>query len=239
MRPFLLFLGAALAGAAPAAEAPAAKGRIVMFEDFSHGMSNWWVEGGERVWIEDGHLRVKADPGRRAPGNVATVWCKTPHPADVRVEFDAHVIRSSLGVNNVNFFLCYSDPSGKPLWDTRAGRSTAAYKLYHQLNGYIFTFLRDAKFAGGRRGDGGAKARIRIRRCPGFHLLAETYAYHCDAGRTYHVAITKRGGRIAYAVDGKTLLEVTDPHPLSGGLLGLRTFRTDLWWDNIRVTALK
>ena len=74
------------------------EGKVILFEDFSTGMDNWWVEGGERVWVEDGRLRVKADPGANAPGYVATVWCKTPHPANVKVEFDAHVVSSTIGV---------------------------------------------------------------------------------------------------------------------------------------------
>jgi len=43
-------------------------------EDFSRGMANWWVEGGERVWVENGRLQMKADPATGTAGNVATVW---------------------------------------------------------------------------------------------------------------------------------------------------------------------
>ncbi len=211
------------------------EGRIILLEDFSQGMDRWWVEGGERVWIEDGRLRVKADPDGNGRGRVATVWCKVPLPADVRIEFDAHVIKSSLDVNNINFFFCYSDPSGRPLFDTRQERAAGEYKLYHNLNGYIFTFLKDAGHEAGLRADGSAKARFRMRRCPGFKLMAQTFGYHCEAGRTYHVTVTKRGGELTYAVDGTVYLQQTDPQPLPGGLLGLRTFRTDLWWDNIKV----
>jgi hypothetical protein len=48
--------------------------------------------------------------------------------------------------------------------------------------------------------------------------------------------VTKRGGDIRFAVDGKELLKANDPEPLEGGSFGLRTFRTYLWWDNIRIT---
>jgi len=243
-RAFFLLLGVVFFAVGAAAErkgssASDEEGRVILFEDFSHGMDRWWVEGGERVWVENGRLRVDADPGANARGHVATVWCKIPHPGDVRVDFDAHVISSSRDVNNINFFLCYSDPSGRPLFDTRRQRASGAYKLYHQLNGYIFTFLKDVKHAGGVYPDGSAKARFRMRRCPGFRLMTETYAYHCEAGRTYHVTITKRGGELTYAVDGTVYMKQTDPQPLGGGLLGLRTFRTDLWWDNIKVVALE
>ena len=227
------------AAAEPKGAKMATEGKVILFEDFAAGMDNWWVEGGERVWIEDGRLHVKADPGKKAPGYVATVWCRTPHPADVKVEFDAHVIHSAIDVNNINFFLSYSDPSGAPLFDTRQSRATGDYKLYHQLNGHIFTFLKDTKLAGGSRGDGKAKARIRMRRCPGFQLMTQCYAYHCEQGVTYHCTITKNGGDLAFGVDGEVYLKATDPDPLPGGLLGLRTYRTELWWDNIKVTSLE
>jgi len=208
--------------------------KLLFFEDFSRGMTNWWVEGGEKVWVQDDRLHVKAE---RDPV-VCTVWCKQEFPGDVQVDFEAHVIRSPKEANNVNFFLCYSDPSGKPLYETRATRKTAGYRLYHQLNGHIFTFLNDFKKESGTYPDGTTKARIRIRRCPGFRLMAETYGYHCRRGVTYHITIEKRGGDIRFAVDGKVYLRATDDRPLGGGLLGLRTYATYLWWDNIRVTAL-
>jgi hypothetical protein len=207
-----------------------------VFEDFEHAgvelPEGWWVEGGEKVWIEDGRLRVKADPtGEDTPGHVCTVWSDEPLSGDLQVDFDAHVVGSTLGVNNINFFLFYSDPAGKPLYDSRAERSDADYGRYHDLNGYIFTFLN----AGAESGN---KARVRMRRCPGFELLAETHDYHCRQGTTYHVTITRKGGRISFAVDGTVYLEAEDASPWREGLFGLRTFRTDLWWDNIRVRRL-
>ena len=211
------------------------EGNVLLHEDFSGGMDNWWVEGGEKVWIEDGHLHVKAE---NRPKHVATVWCKQKFPADVQVDFDAHVVSSPIEANNINFFLCYSDPSGTPLFETREARKTAGYRLYHGLNGHIFTFLNDFKKESGTYPDGSTKGRIRMRRCPGFRLMTETYDYHCKRGVTYNVTIKKRGGDITFAVDGKVYLKGKDDQPLGGGLLGLRTFATHLWWDNIRVTAL-
>jgi len=96
------------------AEEKTAMDKTLFFEDFSAGMDNWWAEGGEKVWVQDGRLHVKADPEEGKERIVSTVWCKKSFPADIRVEFDAHVIESSTDVNNINFFLCYSDPSGRP-----------------------------------------------------------------------------------------------------------------------------
>jgi hypothetical protein len=207
----------------------------VIDESFTSGMENWWSEGGERVWVQDGRLYVKADNPGVPGGTVAAVWCKIPHPADFRLELDAHVVSSSIKANNINLFFSYVDPAGTPLFETRDARRSADYKLYHSLNGYIVTFLNDAAAEGGRNPDGSTKARVRIRRNPGFHLLAEKFADRCLQGTTYHLAVEKRGGMIVFLVDGTEVLRAADPQPLGGGLLGLRTFRTYLWWDNVKL----
>ena len=196
--------------------------------------SDWWVEGGEKVWVENGHLRVKADPPKQnGEGYVCTVWNKAVISGDVQVDFDAHVIGSSNEANNINFFLFYTDPEEKPLYETRDERADGGYKRYHNLNGYIFTFLN-----AGRQNKGDTRARIRMRRCPGFELLTETYDYHCRQGVTYHVTIVRKGGKLTFAVDGKVYLEKEDLEPWREGLFGLRTYHTDLWWDNIRIKRI-
>jgi hypothetical protein len=210
---------------------------VLFVEDFSDGMKNWWVEGGRKVHVKSGRLYVDANPPEGSQdGGVCTVWCKETFPGDVRVEFDAHVVESVPEVNNINFFLSYSDPSGEPLYETRDERKTAKYSLYHKLNGHIFTYLRDSRQADGANSDGSTKARFRIRRNPGFHMLGEAFDYHCEKGRTYHVVLTKSGGTLSMTVDGKVYCRATDQQPLKGGLIGLRTYRTHLWWDNIKVT---
>lgn len=202
------------------------------------GAHRWWAEGGERVWVEDGRLHVQAD-AEQGHGGVATVWCETAIAGDVRVEIDAHVVSSSIGANNINVFLFYSDPSGKPLLESRESRSDGAYRHYHDLNGYIVTFLRDYREEMGVTANGDPNARFRLRRCPGFRLVEESYdPMGVEAGRTYRLTITRRGGTITFDVDGKRFLEWEDEDPLREGLLGLRTFRTYLWWDNIRVYQL-
>ena len=196
-------------------------------EDFSHGMANWWSEGGERIWTEHGRLNMSADAPKKPGGGVATTWCRNPLPADFELELEAHVTASSIAANNINLFFSYSDPSGQPLEETRAARASAAYNLYHRLNGYIVTFLNE-----------GGKARIRLRRNPGFVLLAERHEGECRADVTYRLNVRKRGGEIVFAVDGRELGRINDPNPWGAGLLGLRSYRTELWWDNVRVRPL-
>ena len=72
---------------------------ILFLEYFSGGMENWWLEGGEKVWIEDDRLYMNADP-KNGANYVCTVWCKREFPDSIQVEFDAHVISSSINANN-------------------------------------------------------------------------------------------------------------------------------------------
>ncbi len=79
---------------------------LLFFEDFSKGMDNWWVEGSRNVSVKNERLYVIAD-SELSDKNVCTVWCKKIFPPDIQVSFDAHIVQSSIGVNNINFFLCY------------------------------------------------------------------------------------------------------------------------------------
>ncbi len=216
---------------------------VVFFDDFSEGMDNWWAEGGVRIWVQDQRLHVDAEPGgartERRPGLCATVWCKQQFVGDVKIECDAQVLRSDCDVNNINFFIHFSAPSGTPLYDTREDRPEAAYGKYHVLNGNIITFLSDTREAAMRLLPEQRQARVRIRHCPGFELLKETYTSNCRQHKTYHIEILKQGGKLSFSVDGELLLTAADPEPPAAGLFGLRTFRTYLWWDNIKISALE
>ncbi|MFP3903972.1 MAG: DUF1961 family protein [Armatimonadota bacterium] len=215
-----------------------AAGEMLIAEDFEEGMDNWWVEGSDRVWVEDGRLHVQADPPADSDEpHVATVWCKTPIEGNVRIEFDARVIRSRPNVPHINVFMFCSDPDGTPLYETRATRADGAFVKYHQLNGNIITYYHrhDDDTRPPRHAQIGT---LCIRRCPGFSLLGETRNYHVRPGQTYHVEIVRRDDFIEFHVDGNYLLGVRAPAPWDEGLIALRTFRTYLWWDNITVTAI-
>jgi len=193
--------------------------------------ASFWHEGSNAVRIENGHLRADANLDNNGEDyDVSTVWLNKTFTGDLRVEFDAHVLASDGDKNNINFFFLFSDPSGAPLSQTKDGRTDGKYGKYHKLNGYIFTFLANGN---------PDKARFRFRDDPGFNLLQENFAYECKQHKTYHITITKQDNRITYAVDGTVYLDTIDdavnPEHTSG-ILGFRTWHTDLWWDNLKVT---
>ncbi|MFO8080522.1 MAG: DUF6250 domain-containing protein [Armatimonadota bacterium] len=210
---------------------------VVIDEDFEDGMENWWVEGGEQVWVEDGRMHVKADPPADGDGlPVVTVWCRTPVQGNVRIEFDAHVINSRTNVPHINTLLC-ADPEGTPLFETRDERADAALPKYQALAGLTFTYYHRDDDAPPIPHEG-QTARMFIRQGPDPLLLGATHNYHCQPGHTYRVEIIKRDDFVEYHVDGNYLLGVHVPEPIDEGLLGVRTFRSHVWWDNLKVTAL-
>ncbi len=213
--------------------------KVLFAEDFESCPDNsalpagWWCEGSKAVRIEKGRLRADANLDSTGEDyGASTIWLDRTFGGDLRVEFDAHVLASDGDKNNINFFFLFTDPSGKPLSQTQDERSDGQYDKYHTLNGYVFTFLADGN---------PDKARFRMRDEPGFNLLQENFAYECSQHKTYHIAVTKKGDRITFAVDGAVYLDKVDdaanPEHKSG-IIGFRTWHTDLWWDNVKVTQL-
>jgi len=213
--------------------------KVLFAEDFESYPGNprlpagWWSEGSKAVRIEDGRLRADANlDGTGEDCGASTIWLDRTFSGDICVEFDAHVLASDGDKNNINFFFLFADPSGKSLSQTKDERADGDYGKYHTLNGYVFTFLADGN---------PDKARFRMRDEPGFNLFQENFAYECRQHKTYHVAVTKKSNRITFAVDGTAYLDKVDdaanPEHTSG-IIGLRTWHTDLWWDNVKVTAL-
>ncbi len=196
---------------------------------------DWWYEGSKAVFIENGHLRTDANiNGNGEDFKASTVWLNKKFSGDLAIEVDAHILKSKENKNNINLFFLFSDSSGKPLIETKNFRLDGAYKKYHSstLNGYIFTFLANGN---------PDKARFRFRNCPGFNLIQENNAYENKIGKTYHLKIIKRGSHLQFFVDGKVYLDAKSNNynrEHKKGLIGLRTWATDLWWDNLKVIQL-
>jgi len=139
----------------------------------------------------DNRLYQKANPDAGlVEGSVSTIWSRTPFPADVEIRMKACVVASAVGAHNINLFLSYAAREGTTLEESRDERADGDYKHYHDLDGTIFTFLRDWQFTGETAG-ADLPARFRIRRCPGFQLLAEKHEGLCEQGKVYDLRIRK------------------------------------------------
>ena len=72
------------------------------YKDGSGVAGGWWVEGGERVWIDGGRLRVKANPAKQeGSDHVCTVWNKQAFSGDLEVSFRTCVLDSTIKANNI------------------------------------------------------------------------------------------------------------------------------------------
>lgn len=194
----------------------------------------WWSEGSSKNGIRNGHLYLDANPdGDGEDQNAGTIWCNTEFSGNLKVEYDVRILSSKDNSNNVNLFFLYSDPSGTPLYDTRGTRADGTYNKYHDLSGYILTWVANGT---------PDNARFRVRDLPTFdNLLLDTYTYEAKSGTTYHVEITRFNGVITYKVNKTTMFSVTDDKfsaPHERGLIGFRTWQTELWWDNLQVYRL-
>ena len=203
------------------------------YADSSTLPAGWWREGSKAVRIEKGRLRADANLDNSGEDyGTSTIWLDRTFGGCLRVEFDACVLASDGDKNNINFFLLFSDPAGRSLQQTRDERADGQYGKYHKLNGYVITFLANGE---------PDRARFRMRDDPAFNLLQEEFTYECKQNKTYHIAIEKRGNRITYAVDGVVYLDKVDDAANGehkSGIIGFRTWHTDLWWDNLKVTRL-
>ena len=200
--------------------------------------AGWWSEGSKAVAAKDGQLVQDANPdGSGETSGNSVIWIGTEFAGDIRFEADVKVASAKGNVNDIVVFFLFSSPAGKALRETSAERVSAKQGLYTKhMNGYVFFFW----------GKGGVTtpANIRLRDCPGGKLLRETNAHSVTTGKTYRLAIEKQGTVLRLFADGVKCAEHDTSTDLSTnpdhakGLIGLKTWNTELVWDNIRVTQI-
>ena len=184
----------------------------------------WTVEGRADIAAVDGRLAVTtvAAPDGENPG--ATLWWREPLPANVLVEFTAGArLPAEDNAANLNLIFHAREPDGSPYRPGRSGK----YGEYHSLPNYILTLT-----------GGFQEGWARVRRNPGFKLLAENQEIRSEPGQTYRVRVAITDGRIRCWIDGRLVHDVRDPQPLHGGQFALRTWRSRVWWSDLRISAL-
>ena len=185
----------------------------------------WTVEGHAEVAVASGTLRVTTQPAPDGTTPGATLWWGEALPADVLIEFMAGAdLPAEDNAANLNLILHAREADGSAY---RAGRS-GKYGEYQQVPNYILTLT-----------GGFQEGWARVRRNPGFNLLAENRALRSEPGRNYHVRVAITGGRIRCWIDGQLVHDVRDPNPLPGGRFALRTWRSRVWWSDLRIYALR
>ena len=196
-------------------------------ENFSDAswQTNWVIEGNGKVSTEAGRLTVRRL--EKVTSN-STLWWKPLLPTNVLIRFKAVAIEPSQdNMGNLNLFLHARELHGSPLRFGRSGK----YSEYHELPNYIVTFVR----TGGKAGEAGWS---RLRRDPGFNMLSEAKE-QVEIGKEYLFLLVCENGRVRFYLNGKKLHDITDPQPLPGGNFGLRTWNSNVAWDDLAVGQLE
>ena len=207
------------------------QGKVILTETFDYPDNSmparWWSEG-VPASVKNGRMFVDADMMKP---QVSTIWLDREFSGNLCIEFDVFIVSSQELSNNLNFFLNYSHPDGTPLRSTMNERMDGNYNHYHKLNGYIFTHLANGTEV---------PARFRFRYNPGFELLDELFTYECKLETLYNIKIIKKDNRFQYWANGQLIIdkEIEDALLHKKGLIGFRTWRTSLWWDNLKITQL-
>lgn len=177
----------------------------------------WVVEGAPELSVRDGRLMVATEQ--------ATLWWREPLPANVAIELRAGVDGpAENNAANLNLILHARELDDRAY---RFGRS-ARYEDYHAIPNYIVTLT------------GGFQAGwSRLRRNPGFALLSEARSTRSEVGRAYRIRVLVAGGRLRYWLDGQLIHDAVDPKPLPGGHFALRTWRSRVWWSDIRIAEVR
>jgi hypothetical protein len=213
-------------------------GKVLLFkEDFKEPStsipSGWVLEGTGIATIREGalHLREKTD------GVGAVLWTEKDWPANFKLSFEVSFSNNKgIGV----FFFAARASNGRDALEDAPAR-TGAYDEYirGELDSYSLSLHRYWP-------DGGNNPGSNLRRNSGFHLLNQALPDPClEAGKTYHIEITKRGEHLVVAVDGRTVHDATDDGahgPVHGkGKVGFR-IRGDasciMRLDSIRIKEL-
>lgn len=214
-------------------------GGKLVFEDKFKDMSNWVSEGPHKVEVKDGRLHVVTDTAGGQIGQY--VWCKRELSDDFRVEFDVTPVSAS------GFFLVFfcvqgvkgEDILGKDLFEDYM--PWKSWKEYHDWDKYTSAGNRHthssrirAYHVSYRRNE---SANCNLRKNPGL-VLKKSSAIDAllPKDKTAHVVLTKQGGHITLAVDGKEFMDWTDTEtPYKGGKFGFRNvYESDAHYTNVK-----
>lgn len=205
--------------------------------------AEWIAEGEGGCIVRDGKLWVAPSEFNAAgqPKPVESyrrshmvVWNRRVFPADFLLEFDMNPCGSTNGLTIV--FFCATGKKGEDIFDLSLPPRRADYQTYH--SGALANYS-DAYWS---RNNEEEKVSNRLRKNPGFVQIATGESLTTGpTDVTHHVRILKFGGHIEVEVNGKTVLQSDDLHPLGAGRIGLRCMEgvTKVAYDNFKVWEIQ
>ena len=182
------------------------------------------LEGSAKIYFENGKMRMKnalsADLGQKSN---FVYWCPEDFPSDIMIEWDFKPIEEpGLAI----MFFSARGCNGEDLFDKSLTPRDGQYNLYHSgdINAYHVSYFR-------RKWDTERHFHTcNLRKSKGFYLVAQGAdpIPNCeDVMDSYHIRVTKKDGKIEFAIDGLTVFSWQDNgreygDVLGGGKIGFR-----------------
>jgi len=191
---------------------------------FGPSLDDWLGEGLGHFNLRGQELLVDAHEGGY------TAFWKQELPADLLVRYVCRILPPQ-GQNNINL-ISHCRPKLPGQWPIVEG---GRYPGYQEIANYIVTFVGDFNEETGARD---SRGRTRLRRNPGFRLIAERFEVPSEINRDYQVTFAVRAGRARYYLNGLKVFDWQDPEPLPGGHFALRTYKSVLELSDLLILGL-
>ena len=207
--------------------------KVLLDEKFQN-LDRWHLEGlKEGASIKDGELRLDCKSKMGMHGVMA--FYRESFPDNIVIEYDLHVEQhNGLFIT----FIAMTGLNGEDAITEAPKREGVFEDYYNGTRSYHVSVCR-------YEDDGTHTGVSNWRRNPGLHLMVSGKDWCTEAGKTYHVKITKRGPLCRVEVDGRLGAEFVDPQKLPGpipasGKIGFRAIGAKAAFrvSNLKVTAL-
>jgi len=196
--------------------------QLIAQDDFTN-LDNWVMDMPypETAMVEDHVLQWDAHD------TVGTLWHRTEINGPSIVEYDMQALEGKLNVNGI-FYGSITEQGEETLLEVRRDGSDAP-NAYREFQNYTVTFTDP-------EADG--VWRIRFRKNPGHHLIAERYRKHDVDPDAYHrmTYVFEENGTMSLYVDGVRMHRYQDKkHPYRAGYHALRIYRTLSNYKNFKI----
>lgn len=185
-------------------------------------LAGWTKEGSSTVTVSGGRLNVSGTSAA-----AATLWSnRADLPANLIVRFRARATDAlAANIRNFNLFSHAREADGS----SPIGKRTGTYCDYWTMPNYLATFTYQ---------------HTRLRRnpnaaCDDTNIKDEDLTNTVAPNTEYTVTYTVLNGRVRHYVDGRLIMDWTDPSPLPAGFFALRTANTNGWWDDVEFGTIE
>lgn len=192
---------------------------VLTLELSAYAESSWVIESEAKEakvsWSKDSVCNIRAPKG-------LTLWNKTPLRGDVCIDYEARIM-SDDRVSDLNCFWM----ADKAL--SEAKKRGGVFDKASSMSLYYFGY------------GGNNNTTSRFRRYDGLPHPAIIREYK-DQGHLikpdhwYRIHLKSRDGRVLYVIDGDTLVNYVDLHPLTQGYFGFRTTQSHAQMRRFRIT---